>query len=85
MFKVENDIPIPTTIALGARSRYPLGSMEVGDSFLIPADHDGFRVNAKGYRQHNVQASMSAIQKAKGIIFKSRKQEDGSIRVWRVK
>lgn len=83
MFKIEKDIPIPAMTRPGATPKYPFRQMEVGDSFSVPADADGFYTNRNGYRAHRVQTCMGHYRKD-GLRFCSRMPPDGSCRVWRV-
>jgi hypothetical protein len=67
--KIEKGIAIP----MRATERiYPFNIMEIGDSFLIPPSSSKRSQNA-----------LSAA-KAAGMKATSRKQPDGSVRVWRI-
>lgn len=80
MYQIETDIPLPTKrIRTGASTVYPLGTMCVGDSFLVPLDNvtpeDRRRVGA-------AVAGFSRRHKESGVSFAIRTVEDG-LRVWR--
>lgn len=53
---------------------YPFDSMEVGDSFSVMLE-----------KRHKLSVAMLRYSKKTGTKFISRRMEDGSIRVWRVK
>jgi hypothetical protein len=68
LYQIETGVPLPTG---GRPIKYPLRDMQVGDSFLIPAeDH-----KAKSIYQSAKQA---------GVRITTRAQPDGSLRVWRL-
>lgn len=69
--KIERGIPMPNN-SKGAR-KFPFAEMEVGDSFAAPSD-----------KITSARQSAVAFGKYHGIKFSCRKQEDGSIRIWRV-
>lgn len=71
-FKIEKDVPVALSV-MGRPSRYPFTDMEPGDSILVPAEHEK-------------QAGWSAAKYAAyhGKTFASRKQSDGSRRIWRL-
>lgn len=71
MIEVEKNVPIPAGAdgKAGAPRKYPFGTMEVGDSFIVASG----KVNLH-----------SCATKA-GIKITQRKQEDGTYRIWRVK
>lgn len=58
----------------GKRSKYPLRSMEVGQHFTLPAewDHTHARLAASQYARAN------------GMAFTCRKQDDGTMKVYRI-
>lgn len=77
-FKVENKIPLPSNGSKFNRSKYPFGSMAVGDSFLI----------AKGLSNYapevtQVRAASSWYGKRNKKTFSVRRHE-GTYRCWRV-
>lgn len=71
-FKIEAGIPIPKGRAL--REKYPLGEMEVGDSFEAPADQRSYIDQAK-----------SRMKQRTGKEFTCRRQPNGKVRIWRIK
>ena len=71
MFKIEKNVPLKNHQP--ANSKYPFGSMEVGDSFLAP------KSAAKG-----AQSASLKWGKYNGVKFATRTQDDGSMRIWRV-
>ena len=70
--EIERGIPFPGTKG-GRVRKFPLREMEVGDSFAAPSE------NATSARQ-----SAIAFGRANGRKFATRKQEDSSLRIWRV-
>ena len=82
MFKIEKNIPLPPRAGDGAPPKYPFLEMEVGDSFVIPADDPAFRTRQGGGRVHPAQNCFAYYAK-RGLKFASRSQPDGSMRVWR--
>lgn len=71
-FKVERDVPFPSN--LEGRSNYPFRSMNVGDSFVVPASFAGkIRAAASYFSLRNPE-----------FQFTCRKTRDGEFRVWRV-
>ena len=78
-FKIESGIPIPK---MGRKSTYPLGEMNVGDSFVFA---DPYTMQAQSaatcafisWKKHS---NIPGVQKWK---FISRKV-DNTLRVWRV-
>lgn len=71
MYKIEKNIPVPHS-SRGRKQRYPFGSMEPGDSFLL-ADKDLYskvRMSANGYGYRH------------GKRFVVRLVDEG-VRVWR--
>ena len=66
MFKIDDDVPLPRR-----RGSYPLGTLEVGQSFFVPG---------------NVNISACA-KKYRPKKFTSKKQTEGEVkgfRIWRV-
>ena len=53
---------------------YPFEKMDIGDSFVMKLE-----------KRHRLSVAMMRYGKKTGTKFISRKMEDGSIRVWRVK
>lgn len=81
MYQIEYDIPLPTDRRGGAPTTYPLATMRVGGSFLVPCDpvtpEDRRRVSA-------AVAGYTARRKTAGdpVKFVTR-TVDGGLRVWR--
>lgn len=67
MVKIDKNIPIPTF-----NNKYPLGLLEVGDSFFI-----------KGKNISDISSTISQYGRRKGTKFISRSVDNG-VRVWRV-
>lgn len=67
--KIEHGIPMPLCSADGHVIK-ALRQMKVGDSFVYPRNH---------------QASISGIGQRAGVKLVTRKLNDDTIRVWRVK
>jgi len=76
-FVIRSDIPIPLRSARS--SKYPFEHMEVGDSFVVPAD----AVPARGVA--SLRAAIAQFRKAKdnSTKFIARTLDDGSVGVWR--
>ena len=68
---IEKGVPAPKKRQTHA---WPLESMEVGDSFVVPNKH-----------RISVQAAISTFKKNTGAVFTCRKIDDDSCRVWRLK
>jgi hypothetical protein len=66
---------------LEKRSRYPWAAMEVEDTFVIEADNLAGVNNA---RQLAYAATKASERKGEGRVFKSFKNEDGSVTMRRV-
>lgn len=73
--QIEKDIPLPE-VRRGFLSKWPAADLEVGESFLIPAD-----AMKPTIRQ---QFAASCTQKLKPKKFAGR-TVDGGTRIWRVK
>lgn len=75
MIQIDKNIPIPPRPTLPGRpSKYPFAEMEVGDSFATD----------KPCRGTTISGSINFAAKKLGYKFTSRKQADGTIRVWRI-
>lgn len=84
MFEVKKaaDIPVDKNTAVGKRTEFPFADMEVGDAFLVPADHRGAeKVGAGGSR---VGSAANYWRRRYGAKFATNRQKDGSIRVERI-
>lgn len=69
-YSIESGTELPA--ARNGRSRYPFAQMAAGDSFVAPADENkGVRSAAHSYGKRHEQT------------FTCRRQDDGSVRVWR--
>lgn len=83
MIETESGIPMPPAKRGRYSSRcpckYPLRTMEVGESFFVPVSHPA---NLEKY-QCAVIAAAWKIGKKTGKRFTSR-QVEGGVRVWRV-
>lgn len=79
-FLVEKNIPIPT--GKGRRCKYPVGGMEVGDSFFVDKE-------VKSRNQLEVKRALSSVyQYCKSIGIKrgfTSRLEGGGFRIWRTK
>ena len=62
---------------------YPLGTMEVGHAFVVPADHDGAKGMPASPGVSRVQNAAYSISARTGRKFRCRRQRDGSVRVER--
>lgn len=72
MYRIDKDIPVPRAAA--GQTIYPLRSLEVGDSFLVPAAEV----------KECTRCSCRVGSKRLGIKIATRKQPDGGLRCWRV-
>lgn len=70
--RIEKNIPIPP------RARFPFAELEVGDSFLVPAD----QVNWNG-RTSMVARVANTTGRRLNRKFVCRTNPDRSVRVWR--
>ena len=73
-FEIEKNVPKPVTMK-AYHSKYPFGTMEVDDSFLIP--------NAKVEEKIWVRQAASHYAKRNNVKFVTRTTDEG-LRVWRV-
>lgn len=69
--KIEKGIPLPSRGGANGNAKYPWRTMEVGDSFLVPAK-----------TPRKFSAHMAQAQRNTGHKFASRTVE-GGCRVWR--
>lgn len=68
LFRIERRVPAPQ---VRERNHYPIRHMAIGDSFVIPKDRvPGGPINGIAARY--------------GMKISTRRQADGSVRVWRV-
>jgi hypothetical protein len=73
-FTIEKEIPMPKR-ALGGK--YPLGTMECGDSFFIPAADRNIQITLPSYWcKHRPKKFVSRQIKEDGVVT--------GIRVWRI-
>jgi hypothetical protein len=73
---IDKDIPIPTKMQLGRRSKYPFDIMDVGDSFFVPGRDGksfGGTVTAARKRYTDMSFEMRTV-KEDGVV---------GVRVWR--
>ena len=83
-YLIEKNVPIPTD-SRGRELKYPLKKMQVGDSFVVPANDVRWGKHTNGGRQINgVSQSVSYFQRKYGGRFTVRIQPDSSVRVWRI-
>lgn len=73
MYQIEKNVALPALHGAPNRSKYPFREMDVGDSFAAP-DEDKERLRCA--------ASSAGIRL--GRKFSIRKQDDGSLRCWRL-
>lgn len=72
--EIETGVPVKRT-----PQKYPFVNMEIGDSFLVPADNLPERTGAQGVRQ-----AAYTYGKRHGMKFVSGEQPCGGVRIWRV-
>jgi hypothetical protein len=78
--KIDANIPIPKIVQVARESKYPLRSLQIGDSFFIP------KGNEKGTR-NSISSLMDACSKRHGLKFVTRTVVEDNVkglRVWRV-
>jgi hypothetical protein len=73
-YEIEKGVPVPEK-GRPYKVKYPIAKMEIGDSFVIEAD-DAKTNSRKSY--------LYALSARAGIRVTTRKQPDGSLRVWRI-
>lgn len=80
-FKIEKDVPLPKRRGPGGyNEKYPLGRLEVGESFFVPMGPEG-----KEKFRHRIKAAVRDYGKRHGLTFTRQWQEDpAGFRVWRV-
>lgn len=73
--KIERGVPMPRRGCglFGRPPKYPWLAMETGDSFLVT-----------GISRPSISRMACAFGRRHGLKFATRKQPDGSIRVWRI-
>ena len=69
VIQIDTSVPVPAY-----RGKYPLDSMEVGESFVVQEQ-----------ARRSVASLASALKRTSTKEFTIRKQADGNVRVWRVK
>lgn len=73
--RIIKSAPLPPPKApRGSKSRYPLLDLEIGDSFVVPAENAG-----------GVRTTAYQVAKRYGVKFSTRTLADGSVQVWRVR
>jgi hypothetical protein len=78
MYRIEKGKPIEGN--WGRRTKYPLADMEVGDSFLVPAEDNPSR--------NGLYGAIRCFRNKEGNgdkMFSCKSVKDGGIRCWRVK
>lgn len=80
MYKVEVGVPITSQRVTYNGDRFPLGQMNVGDSFLIPAEDP---INKNPNTLHYAAKMYARIKP--GFTLTTRLQLDKARRVWRIK
>lgn len=73
MYTIDKAIPIPTNVK-GARNKYPLELLEVGESFFVPLETPK--------QAKNLRSSMGVRAKKLGITIVTLADDTG-VRVWR--
>lgn len=74
MYEIEKNVPLLEKAA-GRKAKYPLASMEVGDSFVVPLKYPKQR--------SPVHSVASIFGKKHGRKFTTRRIDNG-VRVWRI-
>ena len=69
-YVIESGVPVPVRLA---KRKYPLREMKDGDSFVVTAPEIG-----------RVRMAISQFRLRNNIHFVTRKQTDGSYRIWRL-
>lgn len=83
-YLIEKNVPVPADGRRGPEPKYPFRSMEVGDSFVVPAGEAKFsKRSADGRPVSRVSVATSGAGKRLGRRFVTRTNPDGSVRVWR--
>lgn len=84
MYKIDVNIPLPTTRGRPAEFSFPFANMQVGDSFFVPAGAEGLEKIRSRLSSSIVRFRARVARTAK---FSTRVVvEDGvnGVRVWRV-
>jgi hypothetical protein len=72
--KIDKKYPMPTSVKEGRRkTKYPWHDLEVGDSFTIEATYSAHPAVAYANKKYAPKA------------FKTARDKDGKLRIWRVK
>jgi hypothetical protein len=74
MYEIEKGVEMPSLERAGYK--YPLRGLEVGDSFVVPKD--------KLPKSGSISGCLTPQSQRLGIKIITRKQPDGSYRVWRI-
>lgn len=83
MLKIEHNIPIPPKNENRLyKYKYPFGSMEVGDSFLIKT---GLTAKKRNTRRSSMNHSLKKYNKQYSPITITTRIDGENIRVWRTK
>lgn len=78
MYETASDVPVPEPVARSPRGRFPIETMKVGDSFVVP-DATEMRLARIACSQWKWRGGMDAG----GRNYTSRMLADGTGRVWR--
>ena len=79
-YQVVSDVPMP---AVHVRQKYPFPFMEVGESFTVPADDPAS--HRYPYGSCAVVTSACHYGRNHNMKFRSRRNKDNSVTIWRSK
>lgn len=77
-YQVVSNVPMP---AVYSRQKYPFPFMEVGNSFTVPADDPAARRSP--YGSCSVVSSAAHYGRNHNMKFRSRRNADNSVTIWR--
>ena len=72
MVRIDKRVEMPKSPGSGRKAKYPWATMEIGDSFILPAP-----------ALNNARAHCSQAKIRWGRTFQVREMRDGKFRVWR--
>jgi len=77
---IRRDIPLPT--ASGNRQAYPFPAMKVGDCLVLEPGTRGTALNGSG--SCNSVASAHRYAQRHNLTFRSKRDADGTVKIWRL-
>jgi hypothetical protein len=76
-YKIDRGVPVPPGRGCAGSPRFPLGALEIGDSFYVPFGSDPMKTRSV---LSNAVAAFHLRHKPKRFVTR---KDGGGIRVWR--